>query len=146
MNKTTIPDVFFEKLQGSGIVVRDPELIARYERNTLDAKAQIGAVYQPSCKEDIQKLVSIAKEHQIVLYPISTGHNWGLGSAILTHKRSIVVELSKFFSQALIKKYLSKLIPLVDLLDISLNYSRGYPTNTIYLYGISFLLMLQQRI
>ncbi|WP_392538429.1 FAD-dependent oxidoreductase [Legionella sp. 227] len=89
-----IPDSFFEQLQGTGTIIREPDL-AFYKKNTLGINAEIDAVFQPECKEDVQKLVLLANKFQISLYPISTGRNWGLGSAIPKHNKSVVVDLSK---------------------------------------------------
>lgn len=95
INTISIPEAFFKSLEGKGELIRDPSCIAQYEHNTLSAKAHVGAVYHPGSKEDIQHLVRLANQFRVALYPISTGRNWGLGSAIPTRKNSVIVDLSR---------------------------------------------------
>lgn len=97
MDDNTIPKPFFEALQAElqpGQLILDAKTIENAEKNTLGVIAQVGAICKPLSTQDVQKLVLLAEKFGVRLYPISTGCNWGLGSAIPLDKRSLVVDLS----------------------------------------------------
>ena len=50
-----------------------------YNRSTLAESRQIVAAIRAHDTAEVQKVVRIAQEHQVPLYPFSTGNNWGYG-------------------------------------------------------------------
>ncbi|ANB03737.1 FAD-linked oxidase [Ectothiorhodospira sp. BSL-9] len=79
---------------GPDRVLTDPNLLTPFHYSTIAAKRRIPAVLRPSTTEEIVALVKIAAEHSTPLYPISTGHNWGYGSANPVVNDCVIVDLS----------------------------------------------------
>ena len=79
---------------GADQVLTDPEHLAPYHYSTIAATRRIPAVLRPRTTEAIVALVKIAAEHSIPLYPISTGHNWGYGSANPVVDDCVIVDLA----------------------------------------------------
>lgn len=69
--------------------------VAQLKSNITEfsAKNLLGKVL-PKNKSEVEKIVSIANWLKIVLYPYSSGMNWGQGSKIPTHDNSLLVDLS----------------------------------------------------
>ena len=51
------------------------------------------AVIRPERAEQIPKLIRIARDHRISLYPISRGRNWGWGDACPVTDRQVILDL-----------------------------------------------------
>lgn len=66
-----------------------------YGQCTSGSTRIIPMVVQVVSVEEIQFLVQVANEFKISLYPISTGKNWGYGTANPVEHNCIVVDLSK---------------------------------------------------
>ena len=49
----------------------------------------------PPNAESIPEIVRIARAHGVALYPISTGHNWGYGTALPVRDDAVIVDLSR---------------------------------------------------
>lgn len=75
-------------------IVNDANIQTRYGRNTLGCKRRIHRVVKISEPSQIQAITSVANQHKIGLYPISTGNNWGYGSATPNSHNCIVLDLS----------------------------------------------------
>jgi 4-cresol dehydrogenase (hydroxylating) len=69
--------------------------LERYRWCTLPVRRSIAAVVRPGSVEEIQQIVHIANVHQVSLYPISTGRNWGYGAAQPVRDHNVVVDLSR---------------------------------------------------
>nr|WP_241030689.1 FAD-binding oxidoreductase [Paraburkholderia sp. Ac-20347] len=48
----------------------------------------------PECIDDVQEIVRIAASHRICLHPVSTGRNWGYGTANSSRNGCAIVDLS----------------------------------------------------
>src|SRR5262245_24076721 len=68
--------------------------ISRYQENCLSLSRDIPAVLLPRSEEDVARIVEIANRYRIPLYTVSTGHNWGYGSALPVQDLSVIVDLS----------------------------------------------------
>jgi 4-cresol dehydrogenase (hydroxylating) len=66
----------------------------RYGVCTIGGERSILAALCPRRAEEVVALVRIAGEARIPLYPISTGHNWGYGSALPATDGCVIVDLS----------------------------------------------------
>lgn len=67
----------------------------KYGTNSTGVNHSIlGAIF-PLTHEDVVKIVAIANRYQIPLYPVSTGHNWGYGSATPAADDCWVLDLSQ---------------------------------------------------
>ncbi|MFT6923365.1 MAG: 4-cresol dehydrogenase (hydroxylating) [Crocinitomicaceae bacterium] len=57
------------------------------------SKSLLGVVC-PKNKLEVEKIMHLANQHKIVLYPYSSGMNWGQGSKVPTSENSLLVDLS----------------------------------------------------
>lgn len=78
-------------LLGSEGVLPSHNAEARYAGRT---QRRIPAALRPSQAASIQAIVRIAAQHRISLHPISTGRNWGYGSACPASDQCVVLDLS----------------------------------------------------
>src|SRR5262245_7128136 len=90
-------DAFFADIErelGAGSVNRTEETIRRYGENTMAGgdKRPAGVVY-PASTAQVQAVVRLANRLKVPLYPISTGHNIGLGSRSAPREGQVVVDL-----------------------------------------------------
>lgn len=85
----------FRQIVGDSHTLTDPSSLRRYRARTIPDQRQIPAVVRPSSVEEIQQLVRVAAAHQVSLYPISTGNNWGYGSAQPTRDDTVVLDLGR---------------------------------------------------
>jgi len=69
--------------------------LAHYQVNCLSLTRKIYAALQPRSEADVIQIVRIANRHQISLYTISTGHNWGYGSALPVRDDCVIVDLTR---------------------------------------------------
>ena len=72
----------------------DPPTLGRYGTCTTGMGVPPVAVLHPASVEDVQAIVRIAAVARVGLYPISTGRNWGYGSAGPMVDGCAVVDLS----------------------------------------------------
>jgi FAD/FMN-containing dehydrogenase len=69
--------------------------LAPYRVNCLALERSIPAALQPVSEAQVVQIVKIASRHRAPLYPISTGHNWGYGSALPAADHCTIVDLSR---------------------------------------------------
>jgi len=67
---------------------------AAYSRCTMANPRLIPAVLRPESEAQISDIVHIAAANRVPLYPISTGNNWGYGSANPVTDDCVIVDLS----------------------------------------------------
>jgi 4-cresol dehydrogenase (hydroxylating) flavoprotein subunit len=75
-------------------IITDASELKRYHANTMSASRQIAAVIIITNATQISKVLKIANKYKISVYPISTGNNWGYGSANPVINDSIILDLS----------------------------------------------------
>jgi FAD/FMN-containing dehydrogenase len=68
---------------------------AKYGANTIAARRSIAGAVLAGSTEEVVEVVKQANTHRVALYPISTGHNWGYGSANPVTDDCIIVDLSR---------------------------------------------------
>lgn len=79
---------------GESAVRSGPEVQQRYGTSTTGAMRQVEAVALPHSAQQVAQVVRLAREHQVAVYPVSTGKNWGYGCATPVHDHALVVDLS----------------------------------------------------
>jgi 4-cresol dehydrogenase (hydroxylating) flavoprotein subunit len=79
---------------GEHAVLSGPAAQQRYGACTTGIERAISAALRPGSVDDVLAIVNIARHNAIPLYPISTGHNWGYGSANPVNDGCVVVDLS----------------------------------------------------
>ncbi|MBS1819471.1 MAG: FAD-binding oxidoreductase [Acidobacteria bacterium] len=71
------------------------DALGRYGADTLPITRQIPAAIRPGSVEEVQQVVRIAAAHEVPLYPISTGQNWGYGTSQPMRDGSVIVDLGR---------------------------------------------------
>ncbi|WP_051822533.1 FAD-binding oxidoreductase [Desulfonatronum thiodismutans] len=82
------------RLLGPARARRDRETIDRYARSTLPKGTMPAGVLYPSTTEEVQAVVTIARQAGISLYPISRGKNWGYGDACAVTHGQVILDMS----------------------------------------------------
>ncbi len=65
-----------------------------YGINTIGIERRIAAALKPANLNEIVEIIKVARQYNVPLYPISTGHNWGYGSANPVTDDSVIIDLS----------------------------------------------------
>ncbi len=78
---------------GDERVVSDASRMAARLSNVCDLKRNVPAVLYASSTPDVQNVVRIAARCGTPIHPVSTGRNWGLGSALPVRDATAVLDL-----------------------------------------------------
>ena len=65
------------------------------ETGTFATSNRIPAIVRPANREEVQECLRIANRHDIPVYPISSGKNWGYGSRVPTADGCMLLDLSR---------------------------------------------------
>ena len=77
------------------VIAGDSAALRRYSWCTLPLTRQIAAVVRPGSVQELQQVVGLASRRGIALYPISTGNNWGYGTALPVRDDNVIVDLGR---------------------------------------------------
>ena len=66
--------------------------------STIGAKRYIPAVLRPANQEQISAILKVAQRWHVAVYPVSTGNNWGYGSANPVEDGCVILDLSQLNS------------------------------------------------
>lgn len=66
-----------------------------YGRNSVNHTRAIGGAILAQSQEEVIRIVALANQHRMPLYPISTGHNWGYGGATPHADHAIILDLHR---------------------------------------------------
>ena len=80
---------------GSDAVIDGKTAPSRYRECTSGATRSVLAVIRPASVTEVVQVVGIAARFRLPLHPISTGHNWGYGTALAVANDCVVVDLSR---------------------------------------------------
>ncbi|MDB5933879.1 MAG: FAD-linked oxidase [Massilia sp.] len=80
---------------GADHVRDDAATLERYARSTSSRSTMPLAVVSAGARAEVVALVDLARRHQVPLYPVSTGKNWGYGDACAVTDGQVVLELSR---------------------------------------------------
>lgn len=75
--------------------VRIDRVRGSYEANCIGLVRSIPVVLRPRSEDEVRTVMEISGACHVPLYPISTGNNWGYGSAVPATDRCVVVDLSR---------------------------------------------------
>ena len=97
MNSETIQPVIEQckRCIGAQHVIADSSGLADYSANISGIERQVPLVLRPASTDEVKRLVDLANESGLPLYPISRGNNWGLGSRLPAQDGSAVLDLSR---------------------------------------------------
>ncbi|MGH8261830.1 MAG: FAD-binding oxidoreductase [Steroidobacteraceae bacterium] len=86
------------KIVGAGHVLTEPEQLVPYEKLMLpeaeDEYAPTGAILAATV-EEVQGVLSVCNQHRLPLWPISTGRNFGYGSALPATHGQLILDLKR---------------------------------------------------
>ena len=85
----------WRQLLGSQHVELRRENIAEAEQATFQCERRILALISPGSTAEVRAAVKIATETGVLLYPISRGRNWGLGSKLPSADSCVLIDLSR---------------------------------------------------
>lgn len=85
----------WEKIVGTHNISNADRSEELYGSDTNGNTRKLIGALTPSSTDDVQKIVAIANEELVRLYPISTGKNWGYGTSLPVVDDSVVLDLSK---------------------------------------------------
>jgi len=76
----------------SGVI---PASAADVGASTIGTKRSIPAVLRPETQEQVADILPIAQHWKVPVYPVSTGNNWGYGSANPVEDDCVILDLSQ---------------------------------------------------
>jgi len=79
---------------GKGRVLDSGGASERYGASTSGVARRIGGAVSVRAVDEVQEVVRAAARYRVPLYPISTGHNWGYGTANPASDDCVIVDLS----------------------------------------------------
>ncbi len=85
----------WRQVVGPEKVRTDEPLLAAAQTATFATSQRVLAVVAPGNRQEVQACVRIANSHQVPIYPVSKGKNWGYGSRVPTHDSSVVMDLER---------------------------------------------------
>ncbi|PXX90740.1 FAD-linked oxidase [Marinobacter vulgaris] len=95
MNSTSIESAITEWvtiLGDSGVVAASE---ADFGASTIGTKRSIPAVVRPETQAQVALVLQVAQRWQVAVYPVSTGNNWGYGSANPIEDNCVILDLSR---------------------------------------------------
>lgn len=95
MNSTAIASALAEWatiLGESGVIAAGA---AKFGASTTGAKRTIPAVLRPANQEQVASVLQVAQRWRVAVYPVSTGNNWGYGSANPVEDDCVILDLSR---------------------------------------------------
>lgn len=81
-------------LVGADRVFAQSEAEARYGVSTMGVKRIIPGAVKPASRDDVVNIVRVSRDCGVPIYPVSTGNNWGYGSANPVVDGCVVVDMS----------------------------------------------------
>ncbi len=75
--------------------ISDEKTLLELEKNVTGYSRKILASVMPASTAEVQKLILLANEYKIPLYPVSQGKNIGLGSRLPVSEQAVLVSLEK---------------------------------------------------
>ncbi|MCU0247984.1 MAG: FAD-dependent oxidoreductase, partial [Bryobacter sp.] len=98
---TTLSAYFLHAIQdwidalGAEYVVTDSGSRLSAQTATFSTESKIPAILRPANREQVQACLRIAQRHQVPVYPISSGKNWGYGSRVPATDNCVLLDLGR---------------------------------------------------
>lgn len=84
-----------EQIAGPAFVLRADDALARYRSSISGETREIPGCVLPGSVQEVQRIVQAANRFRVPIHPISTGKNWGLGSALPAKDGAVIVDLGR---------------------------------------------------
>lgn len=94
-SRRSMAELFAGALPYDAIIGDAAVIASRYGRNVTALERRIALALRPTDEEQVSRIVTIANEHRVALYPFSTGKNWGLGSKLPVSDNCVLLDLSR---------------------------------------------------
>ncbi|MBT9492922.1 MAG: FAD-binding oxidoreductase [Paucibacter sp.] len=85
----------WQTLLGAPQVRLDADSLAPYANDTTGTRRRIPVALRPLSAQHIPAILRIAQHYKTPIYPISTGNNWGYGSALPAQDDCVLLDLSQ---------------------------------------------------
>ncbi|MCP3869302.1 MAG: FAD-binding oxidoreductase [Gammaproteobacteria bacterium] len=85
----------WREILGDSHVLVDCATLDHYARSTSSSGRRPAAILKPGTRDEVVRLVIIARRCRTPLYPISTGQNWGYGDACAVFDGQVIVDLGR---------------------------------------------------
>jgi 4-cresol dehydrogenase (hydroxylating) len=82
-------------LLGAENVLLDPGDLRAAETATFGTNVRVPAILRPETREEVQRVLRIANQWRIPVYPVSGGSNWGYGSRVPSADGSVLLDLGR---------------------------------------------------
>lgn len=83
----------WQNLLGSSHVLNSEAAASFYARDTSNIQRRIAGALRIQDSASLPKVMQIASRHRVPVYPISTGKNWGYGSALPARDDCVIIDL-----------------------------------------------------
>lgn len=81
---------------GADAVWSDADALDGYQLNTSEfSPREVVAVLVPSSVDDVREIIAVARSAAVAVHPLSTGRNWGFGSALPVRGPVALVDLRR---------------------------------------------------
>ena len=87
--------VAWSQLLGTERVLNAEQSQRLYGADTTGSQRVIAGALHIVNGETVPEVMRIAQAHRVPVYPISTGHNWGYGSALPARDGCVIIDLSR---------------------------------------------------
>ena len=84
----------WQTLLGASQVLLGEAVVATYGADTTGVQRHIAAALRIQDSASLQEVMRIASSNRVPVYPISTGQNWGYGTALPARDGCVIVDLS----------------------------------------------------
>ena len=85
----------WQTLLGEANVLTGDQVAQSYESDTTGARRNIPAALLIHVAASLPQVMEIATRNRVAVYPISTGQNWGYGTALPARDGCVIVDLSR---------------------------------------------------
>ena len=83
------------RLLGAEHVIAEDETLRAAESSTFATHQRVPLILRPGSTREVQESLRIANRHQLPVYPISSGKNWGYGSRVPASGGCVLLELGR---------------------------------------------------
>ena len=85
----------WSEVLGAAYVLQSPGSIIARSTATFATHQKIPAIIRPGTLAEVQECLRIANRFKTPVYPISSGKNWGYGSAVPVETGCVTMDLSR---------------------------------------------------
>lgn len=85
----------WSRLLGAQHVIRSSDQLREAERSTFALDRRIACIVRPGGVEEVAQCLRIASRHELPVYPVSSGRNWGYGSRLPPSDGCALLDLSR---------------------------------------------------